>query len=73
MLKADHRIAGIVEPFGAVFYPEHAIFEVLAIGFDFSRRDVRTHARWNAKRLPQMRHRRANLVKPAERWPLLNS
>ena len=34
VLERGHRIARIGEPLGAVFNPEYAVFEILAIGLD---------------------------------------
>ena len=42
VLERDHRIARIGEPLGAVFNPEYAVFEILAIGLDLGLADVGT-------------------------------
>jgi hypothetical protein len=42
VLERGHRIARIGEPLGAVFNPEYAVFEILAIGLDLGLADVGT-------------------------------
>src|SRR5438128_2470761 len=66
--QANHGIAGVVEPFGAVFDPEHAVFQVLAIGFDYRGIDVRAHGRRNAEGFPEMSFCGHDLVETAEGW-----
>ncbi len=41
VLQTNHRITCIVEPLGAVFDSKDAVLEVLAIGFDCGRINVR--------------------------------
>jgi hypothetical protein len=52
MLEFDHRIAFVVEPLGAVFDPEHAIFEVRSIGFNFRGIHMRASRRRDAEGAP---------------------
>ena len=53
VLQRNHRITGIPEPFGGIFDAKHAIFKVLAVGWDRAV-DVRTHAGGDPKCFPQV-------------------
>jgi hypothetical protein len=62
---ADHAVAGIVEKPCVVLNRENGILEVLAVGRNQGRIDVRTHLGPNPECFPQVRLGRHDLVETA--------